>query len=149
MLRSLACISLVCAALAGTASASPDARSAGTFASQANAACAAYFRKLQALPRPTTVPAIATFMRGAHPIAVRFVRQVGKFRPPSGQAATYRGLLADLNASNGLDAGIIAAAERGNRARVRTLFAREDALDTKINAAWAKLGARVCARGPA
>jgi len=148
MLRSLACISLVCAALTGTASASPDARSADTFVNQANAACSAYFRKLLALPRPTTVPEVAAFMRGAHPIAVRYVQRMRQLHPPSAQAATYRGLLANLSASNALDPGIIAAAERGNRVRLQALTAREDALDQRINAAFAKLGARVCAKGP-
>jgi hypothetical protein len=137
----------VTVAVAATAAAA-SARPADAFTARANGACGDYYRALLALPRPTDLPTLARFMRRAHPLAVRFANRLRALQPPAAQAAVYRTLVVNVAASNGLDAQIVTAAQRGDAKRVRTLVAREDALDKTIGVAALTLRLGVCANPP-
>ena len=147
MLKALACLLAVTTAVAALA-ATASARPADTFTTRANTACGDYYRALLALPRPTDLPTLATFMRRAHPLAVRFAERLRALHPPAREAAVYRTFVATVAASNALDTQIIAAAGRGNARRVQTLVAREDELDKTIGVAAMTLRLGVCANPP-
>ena len=68
--------------------------------------------------------------------------------PPARQAAIYRTFVASVSASTALDPGIAAAAQRGDSRRVRTLVAREAALDKTIGVAAMTLVLTTCATPP-
>jgi len=147
VLKAFACLLAVTAAVAAFAT-TASARPSDTFTTRANAACGDYYRALLALPRPTDLPTLATFMRRAHPLAVRFAQRLRALHPPAGQTAVYRTFVANVAASNALDTQIIAAAGRGDSKRVRTLVAREDELDKTIGVATLTLRLSVCANPP-
>jgi hypothetical protein len=147
MLKTSLCLLVLTAALAALAT-TASARPADTFTTRANAACGDYYRAVRALPRPTDMPTLATFMRRAHPLAVRFAQRLRALEPPAAQAAVYRTLVTSVAASNALDPQIATAAKRGDAKRVRTLVAREDELDKTIGVAAMTLRLGVCASPP-
>ena len=147
MLRAFACLLFLTAAVAALA-VTASARPADAFTTRANAACGDYYRAVLALPRPSDLPTLATFMRRAHPLAVQFAQQLRALHTPAGQASVYRTFVSTVEASNALDTRIIAAAGRGDAKRVRTLVAREDELDKTIGVAAMTLRLGVCANPP-
>jgi hypothetical protein len=137
----------VCAAVA-VLPVAQAAKPQGAFAARANRACGDYYRAVLALPRPTDLPSLATFMARAHPLAVRFAKRLRALDPPARQAALYRTFVSTVAASNALDPQIVDAAKRGDATRVRTLAARADELDKTLGVAASTLGLVTCANPP-
>ncbi|MFN2468181.1 MAG: hypothetical protein ABR521_08660 [Gaiellaceae bacterium] len=146
----LCILALAIAAVPATAGAEGDGQPlpAAKFVRVADAACARYYRALSRLPKVTTLAGIARFYRQAHPIAVRFLRELRALVPPRPRAVTYARLLQAISASNALDQPTIKAAEQRDAKRLERLFERSAALDRTIRALTMKLGLKVCANPP-
>ena len=145
-------VCLVAGLAAGAATARPaSALPPKQFQARANALCTNYYRDLISIAqriRPQDLAGLATFQRTAHARAVRFVRDLERLAPPRAAAVRFRRMVALIKKSNALDAPIIAAAKRGDRAALSRLLAREKALDGPLIQLARSLSLTACASPP-
>jgi hypothetical protein len=116
------------------------------YAKQADAICAKYNRRIEALARPSGVGGISAFTAKAIPIAQRGNDDLRELRPPKDERATAQEWI-DLN-----DRVVEAirrlgkAARRGDRAAIRKALREGNTLNGRARRLARRLGLRVCAR---
>jgi hypothetical protein len=150
-MRLAALLCLVVCASAGAARATAAPLPPKEFRARANSLCAGYFKDVIAIgkrTRPHDLPSLARFQRQAHRRAIVFVGGLKMLTPPVAMAPTFRRFVALIVKSNAVDIPIAKAAERGDKAEVNRLIARESALDGPITKEARLLSLRVCAHPP-
>ena len=113
---------------------------------RADAICAEYDRRLDALPDPENVPDVASLAEEAFPIVQEGIRKLRELRPPQELGPQVEAWLRlnDANARN--IHGLQEAAERGDARRVQEIASEAADTERRADELAAKIGLDECAR---
>jgi len=114
------------------------------FQRRGNAICAAYYVKLNRIPKPQTTAELVPYLQKTLALASTEMRQLKALKPPSAYARSFARMLALARAEDAAGTQLIAALQTGDAQQAQTLAARLDALDRKYNAAAKSIGLNVC-----
>jgi hypothetical protein len=122
-----------------------DAPSIGAgWASQANAICTQLAGEIQALPFPTSSADAVTWIEGLEGAVDRAVAKLHGLRPPAGQAARVKEMLADYDRAVAGLHRLIAAAKSGQKLDYTSVQAKTAALGKRADVIASRLGATAC-----
>jgi hypothetical protein len=124
-----------------------DRLSRDDYAKKADAVCAKYNRRIQALRQPRTVSGISAFTAEAIPIARRGDDELRTLEPPQGDEETAKRWLAANEEVVAAITRLGTAARRGDRAGIRKALREGTRANGRAKRLARKLGLRVCARG--
>jgi hypothetical protein len=128
----------------GNRSAHQHALSKAEFLSRADAVCSAGNTRIDALEKPTDMPAIATYMAEALPIAEEIQAKLDALVPPALDQKKYARLLSLIAQSVSKVPEVRSAAEVGEEKRVQRLSNDLAALQQRENGAEEELGLKQC-----
>jgi hypothetical protein len=140
------CSIVVILALFGSVGAMAAPLPKKAFVARGNGYCSAYYVKLNRLTLPQTVPEVAQWLRAERPYLVTLARQLGSLVPPVAARARYAAMLAELRTEFPVADRLIAAADRGDGARVQSLSARLVAMDERYDNLANSVGLRICGK---
>jgi len=136
-----------CAGISGKKKTPPaKTLSHGRFVYLANRACARANGRAKRIKNPTSFETFVAGLRKAIPV---FESEIVDFRalaPPPSDAASFRRLLATLDAEDLAGHGLLDAVEARQVRRGKTLARRVDVLSKRFNKRATKLGLRICTR---
>jgi hypothetical protein len=113
---------------------------------KANAICAAYTKKLDAVPAPRSIDDVPAYVVLVKPILERGVDQLASLKPPSELEPTYASWMSAQREAITQTDELRQAAERNDLVGVNRTIQALRARSRRGNALAAKLGAAVCAR---
>jgi hypothetical protein len=147
-------VSRVAALLAATALLAAGCGSGGggrlskdDYAKQADAICAKYNRKIQALGRPTSLADLAGFADRALKLTRQGNDELKGLKPPKSEEQTAKEWVAHNDLVAKAVADLRDAARKNDRVEIRAALRRGQAANRTANALARDLGMRVCPRG--
>jgi hypothetical protein len=121
--------------------------SKGDYAKKADAICAKYNRKINALGSPKSLADIGPFADKALALERKGNQELRDLKPPKDEEQTAKRWTAQNDKVADAVADLSAAAKKNNRAGIQAALRRGQAANKQANALAKQLGAQVCGRG--
>ena len=145
MHRASVLLAVAALALAGCGGSSSGGRlSEAEFVKKADAVCAKYKKKINALPQPSSLSGVAGYAQKAIDLTKQGRAELRALKPPSDLADTNAKWLANLDQTLVLAGELRDAAKQKDLAKVRTLAERGNRLDKQGNRLAAQMGMKAC-----
>jgi hypothetical protein len=147
MFRTLvALVALTCVvALSACGGSSSDSLSKSQLADKADSICKSTNAKLKGLGQPTSADQLPDYYQKALALAKTQEADLKGLKPADDVKDQWNSMLALVSSSNGLLQQIVDASKTtAGKAKLQSLSAQGEALNTKLNAAADALGATVC-----
>ena len=115
------------------------------FAAKADALCAAFHKKVNAVPTPTTADETVAYLEKLLPLDEKLIADIKNLKPPANEEATVKrvGALGEEQSITRVK-NLIAALKANDQAKVKTLIAEGDKNANEMKALFEQLGITEC-----
>jgi hypothetical protein len=145
--RAAALLIVTTALAAGCGGGSGGRLSKQDYSKQADAICAKYNRKIQALGAPRSLAEIPSFADKALKLTRQGNDELESLKPPKSEEPTAKKWVAQNDLVANAVADLRDAAKKNDKAEIRAALRRGQAANRTANALARDLGLRVCPRG--
>ncbi len=134
-------ITVIALALAGCGGGAPG------FQAKANEICRATAAKSKAIPKPSNLAGVSSYLAHALPLAEQGLAKLKALTPPASNKAAYAGLLSNLEQQDALLRRTEAAVKARDPAKIQSIAQEGPRLNAQANAQAKSLGLTPCAKG--